>query len=59
MARIDKEKLQENLFYENVDYILWIPENFAENCIEGRRSFQQKDRGLIPVLMWISRSTSS
>ncbi|GCA68185.1 hypothetical protein KGMB01110_26210 [Mediterraneibacter butyricigenes] len=40
----DKEKLQENLFYENVDYILWIPENFAQNCIEGQEKLSVTKR---------------
>ena len=29
----EKEVLQENLFYRNVEYILWIPESFAQTCI--------------------------
>lgn len=31
----DKETLQEELFYRNVDYILRIPEDFTESCILG------------------------
>lgn len=31
----DKEALQEDLFYRNVDYIIWIPEQFMEKCILG------------------------
>ena len=31
----DREALQENLFYRNVEYIVRIPENFMEKCILG------------------------
>lgn len=31
----DRESLQEDLFYRNVDYIVRIPENFMETCIRG------------------------
>lgn len=34
----DKEKLQEELFYRNVEYIVKIPENFYETCmVNGAR----------------------
>ncbi len=29
----DREVLQENLFYRNVEYIVQIPENFTQSCI--------------------------
>lgn len=31
----DRETLQENLFYRNVEYIVRIPRNFMEQCILG------------------------
>lgn len=30
----DKAKLQEDMFYRDVEYIVWIPERFFETCIE-------------------------
>lgn len=36
-AEHDKARLQEDLFYRNVEYIIWIPEDFFETCIvEGK-----------------------
>ncbi len=35
MMSKEREVLQEELFYRNVDYILRIPENFTEKCILG------------------------
>ncbi len=34
----DKARLQEALFYRDVEYIVWIPEDFFENCIVGEES---------------------
>lgn len=40
------EVLQENLFYRNVEYIIRIPENFFERCIEdGEKLFVTKVPG--------------
>ena len=33
MLEDNREKLQEELFYRNVEYIVVIPENFYENCM--------------------------
>ena len=33
MLENDREVLQENLFYRNVEYIVQIPENFEQSCI--------------------------
>ena len=33
MLENDREVLQENLFYRNVEYIVQIPENFVQSCI--------------------------
>lgn len=33
-AEHDKARLQEDLFYRDVEYIVWIPERFFETCIE-------------------------
>lgn len=33
LAEHDKAKLQEDLFYRDVEYIVWIPERFFETCI--------------------------
>lgn len=36
-AKNDKAWLQEDLFYRNVEYIVWIPEHFFDTCIrEGK-----------------------
>lgn len=36
-AENDKAWLQEDLFYRNVEYIVWIPEHFFDTCIaEGK-----------------------
>ena len=35
MLEEDREALQEDLFYRNVDYIIRIPEQFMEKCILG------------------------
>ena len=32
--------LQENLFYRNVEYIIYIPEYFTEKCIEGQEMLE-------------------
>lgn len=31
----DKDKLQENLFYRNIEYIVRIPSDFEEKCLQG------------------------
>ena len=31
----DKKTIQENLFYRNIYYVVTIPENFEEKCLEG------------------------
>lgn len=36
----DKEVLQENLFYRNVEYILWIPQEFEKTCITGNENLR-------------------
>lgn len=36
----DKEILQENLFYRNVEYIVRIPDGFMESCILGDEKLQ-------------------
>ena len=36
----EKEVLQENLFYRNVQYIVWIPESFAQTCIAEDESLK-------------------
>ena len=38
MLENDREILQENLFYRNVEYIVQIPENFEQFCIRNRES---------------------
>ncbi len=35
MLTDDREALWEDLFYRNVGYIVWIPEDFMEKCIQG------------------------
>ena len=36
----DREILQENLFYRNVEYIVRIPDGFMERCILGDEKLQ-------------------
>lgn len=36
----DRESMQEDLFYRNVEYIVRIPENFFETCILGEESLK-------------------
>lgn len=36
----DREVLQENLFYRNVEYIIQIPENFEQSCIRDGESLK-------------------
>ena len=36
----DQETLQENLFYRNVKYIIFIPENFYQTCIQDGNSLK-------------------
>lgn len=31
----DKSILQEKMYYRDLEYIIWIPENFVKKCIEG------------------------
>ena len=38
----DKEILQENLFYRNVEYIVRIPDGFMESCILGDEKLQDR-----------------
>ena len=38
MLEDDREKLQEELFYRNVEYIVVIPENFYESCMVNGES---------------------
>ena len=40
MLEDDREVLQEELFYRNVDYIVRIPEGFMEKCILGGENLQ-------------------
>lgn len=40
MLRNDREVLQENLFYRNVEYIVQIPENFVQSCIRNSESLR-------------------
>lgn len=40
MLEDDREVLQEELFYRNVDYIVRIPEGFMEKCILGTENLQ-------------------
>ncbi len=40
MLRNDRESLQEDLFYRNVDYIVRIPEGFMEKCILGEETLR-------------------
>lgn len=38
MAEHDKGRLQEDLFYRDVEYIVWIPEHFFDTCIaDGKK----------------------
>ena len=36
----DRETLQENLFYRNVEYIVRIPRDFMEKCILGDKKLK-------------------
>lgn len=36
----DQEELQESLFYRGVDYIVWIPQDFAYRCVEGNEKLK-------------------
>lgn len=38
MLENDREVLQENLFYRNVEYIVQIPENFEQSCVREGES---------------------
>ena len=40
MLENDREVLQENLFYRNVEYIIQIPENFEQSCIRDGESLK-------------------
>lgn len=36
----DKKTIQENLFYRNIYYVVTIPENFEEKCLEGEEKLK-------------------
>ena len=36
----DKNTIQENLFYRNIYYVVTIPENFEEKCLEGEEKLK-------------------
>ena len=36
----DKKTIQENLFYMNIYYVVTIPENFEEKCLEGEEKLK-------------------
>ncbi len=40
MLENDREVLQENLFYRNVEYIVQIPENFEQSCIRDNEALK-------------------
>lgn len=40
MQENDREVLQENLFYRNVEYIVQIPENFEQSCIRDNAALK-------------------
>ena len=40
MQENDREVLQENLFYRNVEYIVQIPENFEQSCIRDNEALK-------------------
>lgn len=36
----DNNTLQEELFYRNIEYIVYIPENFEQVCLEGKQPLE-------------------
>ena len=51
MLEDNREKLQEELFYRNVEYIVVIPEDFYENCmVNGESISVTKVRILLGIL---------
>ena len=56
MLEDDREKLQEELFYRNVEYIVVIPENFYESCMVNGEviSVTKVPGSLFGILLWIS-----
>ncbi len=36
----DTSVLQEKMYYRDLEYLIWIPENFVENCLQGTNSLK-------------------
>ena len=36
----NKSDIQEKMYYRDIEYVIWIPENFVEKCIEGTENLR-------------------